>query len=104
MPVWTDCWDRPIRISRERLAHLIDQHPEMRGEEPHIAETLADPDVVVRSQSDPDVRLYHRSYRSPIVGNKLLCAVVKYSRSDSFLLTAYFTERVKRGALLWTRK
>jgi hypothetical protein len=37
----------------------------MEGEEQHIQETLKEPDVVVRSGSDPDVLLYHKRYSHP---------------------------------------
>ena len=75
----------------------------MVGEEARIAEALAQPDVVIQSTSDPDVRLYHRRCSTSAVGEKYLCAVVKWRRDDAFLITAYFTERLKRGAVLWTR-
>jgi hypothetical protein len=76
----------------------------MAGEELRIAATLAEPDVVVQSESDPDVRLYHRLYTHPVVGEKYLCAVVTWRSDDSFLLTAHFTDKVKRGAVLWTKQ
>jgi hypothetical protein len=76
----------------------------MASEEQNIAATLAEPDVVVQSLSDPDVRLYHRMYTHPIVGEKYLCAVVTWLSDDCFLLTAHFTDKVKRGVVLWTRK
>ena len=85
-----------MRDTDERLAHLAREHPEMAGEEPHIAATLAEPDLVVRSDSDPDVRLYHRRYKHPAVGEKYLCVVVTWLSDDCFLLTAHFTDRVKR--------
>lgn len=76
----------------------------MVGEEARIAATLAEPDLVVQSISDPDVRLYHRLYTHAAVGEKYLCVVVTWLSDDCFLLTAHFTDRVKRGPVLWTRK
>ena len=76
MPTWTDCWGVPIRVTEERLAHILG-HPEMAGEQDRIAQTLAAPNVVVRSRSDADVRLYHRFFETSAVGAKFLCAVVK---------------------------
>lgn len=57
--------------------------------------------VVIQSRSDSEVRLYHRLYRSNTVGEKHLCVVVKWRRDDPFLITAFFTDRPKRGAVLW---
>jgi hypothetical protein len=35
------------------------------------------------------------------VGDKWLCVVVKISEDDAFVVTAYLTNRPKRGELLW---
>jgi len=85
------------------MAHLASAHPEMAGQEELIALTLSDPDRVVRSEVDPEVDLYHRMYSHPVVGEKYLLAVVKCVAGDCFLVTAHFTDRVKRGAVTWTR-
>lgn len=38
------------------------------------------------------------------VGNKHLCVVVKVLETDVFVVTAYLTDKVKKGRLLWRRK
>ena len=48
-----------IRLTNERLTHIL-AHPEMAGMEKAIEETLARPEKVVESLSDPDARLYYR--------------------------------------------
>ncbi len=100
MEVWHDCWGVAVRVTEERLAHVL-EHPEMAGEKRRIEETLARPDVVVQSQSDADVRLFHRFYETSRIGSKYLCAVVKWSDEDAFLVTAYYTDQQKRGQILW---
>ena len=101
MAVWTDHWGDSIRVTEERLAHIL-EHPEMAGEESRIAEALAQPDLVIQSASDKGVRLYYRFYQTSAIGAKHLCAVVKWGSDGPFLITAYFTDRPKRGTLLWT--
>ncbi len=76
----------------------------MVGQESRIAHTLAEPDSVVQSSMDPDVRLYHRFYLDTSVGAKHLCVVVKWRNEDAFLITAYFTDRRKRGMVLWNKQ
>ena len=89
-----------VRLTNERLAHIL-EHPEMAGAESHIEETLLRPDTVVQSLRDEHVSLYYRRYADTPVGNKLLCVVVKSVDGDAFVLTAYFTDTVKRGRTIW---
>ena len=79
------------------------EHPEMRGLESAIAETLGNPQVVTESRGDPQVQLYYRLYNHPRLGEKYLCVVVKTIESNAFVLTAYLTDRVKQGETLWPR-
>lgn len=51
MHVYVDYQGKRIRLTEERLAHIL-EHPEMREMEPRIAETLAQPEKVVESLSD----------------------------------------------------
>lgn len=89
-----------VRLTPERLAHIL-THPEMEGFEPAIEETVARPECVIESISDPAARLYYREYTNTRVGRKLLCVVVKVRGNDRFVVTAYLTDRLKRGQRLW---
>ncbi|MBI4521715.1 MAG: hypothetical protein HY701_12815 [Gemmatimonadetes bacterium] len=64
-------------------------------------ETLAGPEAVVQSLSDSEARLYYRHYVGTRVGDKFLCVVVKLTEADVFVLTAYLTDRVKKGKQIW---
>lgn len=92
-----------VRLSPERLAHIL-EHPEMMDLEQAIGETLQRPDTVMHSLSDSEVRLYYRFYTGTRVGDKLLCIVVKVAGDDAYILTAYLTDKVKRGVVLWPEK
>ena len=82
----------------QRFAYVnILEHPEMAGLEESIARTLAEPEQVVQSFSDTQARLYYRFYCATMVGDKYLCVVVKVTTADAFVLTAYLTDRIKRG-------
>ncbi len=91
---------RRIGLSKERYAHIL-EHPEMARMPQAIGEALLYPELVVESVGDPSVRLYYRLYERTMVGRKYVCVVVKLGRHDAFVLTAYLTDRVKRGVLLW---
>lgn len=89
-----------IRLTDERRAHVL-EHPEMVGLEGEIEATLTHPERVIQSFSDPQAHLYYRFYVGTRVGDKFLCVVVKVTTDDAFLLTAYLTDKIRRGVQLW---
>jgi hypothetical protein len=101
-PRFTDYLGRPIRLTEERLAHLL-EHPEMAGQLPHIQETLSQPELVVSTTADQTVFVYHRYYESTPVTSKFLLVVVKYMAEDAFVLTAFFSNRQKKGRAIWPK-
>ena len=103
MRVLRDYQGLAIRLTDERLAHIL-EHPEMADLERAIEETLAYPERVVESLSDPEARLYYRFYLGTRVGNKHLCVVVKIVVEDAFVLTVYLTDKVKRGVQIWPKE
>lgn len=76
----------------------------MKGMTQAIAETLLSPQKVIRSLSDPGAYLYYRFYFGTRVGDKYLCVVVKIKGDDTFILTAYLTDTIKKGEVIWPRK
>jgi hypothetical protein len=98
-----DIRNRAIRLTDERRHHLESDHPEMAGQISRIAETLADPDQIVRSRTDATVELFYKWYASTPVTAKFLCVVVKALPYDPFMITAYHTDAVKRGEVLWQK-
>lgn len=98
----TDYKGNVIRLTDERLAH-IKEHPEMVMHTPKISETLVSPHAVVKSKSDEEIRLYYKHYEGLSIGDKYLCIVVKYKKADAFVITAYFTDSIKKGEILWKK-
>ena len=99
----TDCFGRVIRLTAERLAHILD-HPEMRGMEAELERVLREPELVRRSLTDPAVAIFYAFYARTSVGGKWLCIVVKYLQDDAFVVTAYLTDKPKTGEQLWPTK
>lgn len=103
MKLLTDCFDRTVRLTDERLAHIV-EHPEMKELEAAIERVLLRPQLVRRSRSDEAVKLFYEYYAQTSVGGKWLCVVVKYDETDAFVVTAYLTDKPKAGEDLWPRK
>ena len=76
----------------------------MKGMRLALEETLQTPAVVVESLSDSAARLYYRLYARTAVGEKYVCVVVEIALDDAFVVTAYLTDRVKKGKVLWRQE
>ena len=74
---FTDERENEVRLTDERLRHILRKHPEMAFQMHRFAETLASPDAVSSSRSSPAVRLYHRLYPDLRGRNCYVCLVVK---------------------------
>ena len=103
MKSFRDYEGRVIRLTDERLNHIL-EHPEMRPMGRAIEETLANPEAVIQSMSDPEAHLYYRLYYGTRVGDKHLCVVAKVTQQDAFVLTAYLTNSIKKGERIWLKK
>ncbi|MFQ5787430.1 MAG: hypothetical protein ACE5H1_05565 [Thermodesulfobacteriota bacterium] len=76
----------------------------MSGQIKKIYETLLNPERIIRSKTGPDVEMFYRYYDKTPVTRKFLCVLVKILRDDTFIITAYFTDSLKRGELIWQEK
>lgn len=104
MQWFKDVKNRLIRLTDERKEHIETDHPEMAGQIEKIKDTLSRPDIIIRSRTYSKVELFHRHYDNTPVTEKYLCVVVKISIDDLFIVTAYFTDTIKRGDILWKKK
>jgi hypothetical protein len=99
-----DVTGRQVRLTDERWEHIENEHPEMCGQLENVEATLLAPDKIIRSRIDTEVELFYRDYETTPVSHKSLCVVVKTPPDDSFVITAYFTDTVKKGQVLWEKK
>ena len=91
-----------VRLTDERLMHILG-HAEMVEMANELERVLQMPSEVRRSRSDDDVKLFYEFYMQTQVGGKWLCVVVKYLPNAAFVITAYLTETVKAGEILWPK-
>ena len=84
-----------VRLSDERLRHILRRHPEIAYHLHQFAKTLASPDAVRPSKSNPSVQLYYRLYPDLRGRNRYICLVVKRRTDYSFILTGYLARSIK---------
>ena len=88
-----------VRCSRAYWDQVILQkHPVLRGREDDVRRALGEPDEVRRSSKDAAVLLFYRGAKP-----RWTCGVARQEGEDGFLVTAYPTDAIKIGVMVWTR-
>jgi len=82
---------RIIRLSKEQWLH-IQKHPEMSNQSEQIKETLEIPTVITGFEFDEQVRFYYRFYKEK---KQYLLVMVKYLNGEGFIITAFYTDKIK---------
>jgi len=89
-----------VHVTRSYWELIITvKHPVMAGHENEVRKTLENPDEIRQSRSDKNVYLF---YSSEQIG-RWVCAVARQLNSEGFLITAYPTDSIKEGELVWPR-
>lgn len=99
--VLTDRFNRKILLSDIRWKHITTTHPEMKKYRKEIVETISEPDLIKQSIYSKNVYLYYKYY-SNILQGKHVSVVVKVNE-DKFVITAYITDKIKRGEEVWKK-
>ena len=87
-----------IRTTKQYWDYLINiKHKVMEGKKKIVKEVLFDPDEIRKSRTDKDVFLYYKKI------DKLYCVVTKHEGEEGFLITAYPTDKVKEGEVIWIK-
>ena len=87
-----------VRTTKEYWNYLISiKHQVMQNREETVKRVLSEPVSVRKSRIDENVFLYYRQE------DKLYCVVVRHEGMDGYLITAYPTDKVKEGDLIWTK-
>ncbi len=97
-----DQFKHSIKLTEERYAHIL-EHPEMKWQIERIEETIAFPLIIKESQHDPDVWCYYRWYEQTPVTKKYLLCIVRIQNKGGFIITAFYTDRIKGGKTIWGR-
>jgi len=74
------------------------KHPVLLGQEEEVKNTLSKPDEIRKSRKDPAVFLFYRGSRP-----RWFCAVAKREDKVGFLVTAYPTDAIKAGEVIWKK-
>lgn len=96
----SDRFNRRITLTEERWNHIIETHPELKEMLKELEGTLQDPESIKKSVYNENVVLFYRYYEH-IYEGKYMCVVVNLDNES--IVTAYITDRIKRGEILWEK-
>jgi len=90
----------PIRLTKERWFHIIENHDDLAGYYNEVLQTIEEPDYIIRG------------YRSALIAlreiekGKFLAVIYKELETDGFIITAHFTRKakLKKEIILWEGK
>ncbi|HPB83667.1 MAG TPA: DUF4258 domain-containing protein [Spirochaetota bacterium] len=89
-----------VHVTREYWDFITTiKHPVMKGGEERVIKVLSDPDEIRQSKSDKNVYLFYRKEQE----KRWQCAVAKDETDSGFLITAYPTDKIKEGEMIWKK-
>jgi len=91
-----------VRFTRVQWLHIVFFHPEVESEQDKIKQTLKEPEIVVEGATS-DTKVCYKMFGVTPVSRKYLAVVVKVLNAEGFIMTSYFTGRIRRGKVLWKK-
>jgi hypothetical protein len=88
----------PIRLTAERWFHIVENHDEVAGYYDEILETVARPEVVLAGYRGSLIAVRNYGQR-----HHLYVVYRQTSRTDGFVITAYFSRKIDRKKVIWRR-
>ena len=88
-----------INVKKSRWNKIITiKHLDMVGKEEYVKETLTDPQEIRVSKRDDSVYLYYKNF-----GKLFISVIAKHNNGQGFIITTYYTDRIKEGKIVWTK-
>lgn len=94
-----------VELSEEREQHISQRHP---GTLPNyanqISETLADPDLIRRSNRDENALIFSKWFSKIRTGRFLVIVVVSELETNrNWIITAYTARKITGGTVIWEK-
>ena len=89
----------PIRLPYERWYHISENHDDLASHFFDVLETVENPEAVVRGNKGT-----LKATRNMRKDNWLVVVYKELSKTDGFVITAYFLDKKPKGEVIWPRK
>ena len=74
------------------------KHLTIKGREQEVKQALCEPDEIRISKKDKTVLLFYKMF-----DQRYLSVVVRFFKKRGFIVTAYWTKKIKEGKLKWKK-
>jgi hypothetical protein len=88
----------PIRLTYERWYHIIENHDDLASYFYEVLETVEKPDFVVRGNKGT-----LKATRNTGKNRWIVVIYRETSKTDGFIITAYFLDKRPKGEIIWRR-
>jgi hypothetical protein len=97
--------NQQIELTEERYEHIVITHP---GTLPdyliQLGETLDNPDLIRRSDRDPEALLFSKWFETIRGGRYLVVVMIHQAELErSWIVTTYTARKITGGTVLWTK-
>jgi len=91
----------PIRLTDERWIHVTENHDDLAGYYDEVLSVIENPDYIVKGYGGTFIAL-----RQVKTGKFLAVVYREIDNSDGFIITAYFTSKMKleKETIVWQRE
>jgi len=86
--------ERKIHLTKKQWGHIRKKHPEVEDLE-DLEQTLKMPLKITDYSVDESVRYYYKYFKHRPSSDNYLLVLVKYLNGDGYVITAYFTDKIK---------
>jgi len=98
-----DVFGRKIRLTKPILWHIT-KRTELKNQVEKLKETIVNPEHIRRSVKDTKVLIYYKHYYRTPVTEKYLAVILKTLNNEGFIISSYFTDRIKEGVEIWRKE
>lgn len=85
-----------IRCTARHWQSIVRKHDALAGLEDAVTGVLQHPRYIRLSKEDDQVFLYYAQH-----GKYVLCVVCRHLNGEGFIITAYLTDRIKKGVTVY---
>ncbi len=86
----------PVRLTYERWYHIVENHDDLASYYYEVLETIGNPDVVLRGNKGT-----LKAAKNFGKDKWLVVIYREQTKSDGFVITAYFLDNKPKGEIVW---